>query len=163
MNIANILCPVDFSDSSDTALLHASALARNYHATLHFVYVYEPHFVDSDIAGMPTQPVAADLEPIRQRLEAIRPAFEGIPCCHQLLFGFPGGSLVNYARGHDIDLIVMSTHGRTGASRLLLGSVAEAVVRSAPCPVLTVRDSKGLRAVAPPEAAHPNAEGSDLN
>ncbi len=150
MKITNILCPVDFSDASDAALLHASALARNYAAKLHFVYVYEPHFVDSDIAGMPMQPVAADLEPIRQRLEALRPSFDGIPCCHKLLFGFPGGSLVAYATGHDIDLIVMSTHGRTGASRLLLGSVAEAVVRSAPCPVLTVRDSRGLSGAAEP-------------
>ena len=55
--------------------------------------------------------------------------------------GFPAGSLVGYAAAHDIDLIVIGTHGRSGASRWLLGSVAEAVVRAAACPVLTVHDA----------------------
>jgi nucleotide-binding universal stress UspA family protein len=88
---------------------------------------------------MPVQPAPADLEPLRERVEAIRPAGDGdLEYDHDLIFGFPGGSIVGYAASNHIDLIVMGTHGRSGASRLLMGSVAEAVVRSAGCPVLTV-------------------------
>ena len=144
MNIANILCPIDFSEPSDAAIVHASALARRHGATLHFVYVYEPLFGDGDITGMPMQPAPADIDPLRERLEATRPKFEGVEYCHKMLFGFPGGSIVGYAEAHDIDLVVLGTHGRTGASRLLLGSVAEAVVRSSKCPVLTVRDANSV-------------------
>lgn len=148
MEIKNILCPVDFSQLSEVAIAHASALARRYGATLHFVYVYEPIFSDGDVMAMPLQPTPADLEPLRERLETIHAATNDVgandvgECRHELIFGFPGGSILGYAASNDIDLIVMGTHGRSGASRLLMGSVAEAVVRSAGCPVLTVHDKK---------------------
>lgn len=146
MQISNILCPIDFSPLSDIALEHASALARQFDATLHFIHVYEPVFADGYMEGMsPAPPAPADLEPIKQRLESLCPSGKGdvqIECRHDLIFGFPAGSLVGYAAANDIDLIVMGTHGRSGASRLLLGSVAEAVVRAASCPVLTVHEQK---------------------
>ncbi len=139
MKIANILCPVDFSTTSREAIDHASTLARRHNADIHFVYVYEPVYVGGDTLGAPIQPAPPDIEPIRQQLQAVRPTGDGdITCHHELLFGFPGGALVGYAAAHNIDLIVMGTHGRSGVSRLLMGSVAEAVMRSATCPVLTV-------------------------
>ena len=64
------------------------------------------------------------------------------------VIGTPAGSIVEYAGGHDIDLIVMGTHGRGGMSHLLMGSVAERVVRTAPCPVLTVREAPKKMAAA---------------
>ena len=141
MKIENILCPVDFSKPSEAAIGHASAIARHHNAKLHFVYVYEPILATGDVMSMPVQPAPADLEPLRERVQAVRPIGDGdIECHHDLIFGFPGGSIVGYATTNDIDLIVMGTHGRTGASRLLMGSVAEAVVRAASCPVLTVHE-----------------------
>jgi nucleotide-binding universal stress UspA family protein len=142
MKITNILCPVDFSKPSEAAIAHASALARRHGARLHFVYVYEPTFADGYMMGMPTQPPPADLEPLCGRLKALHPTGDDdVECRHELIFGFPGASLIGYAATNDIDLIVMGTHGRTGPSRLLMGSVAEAVVRSASCPVLTVHEA----------------------
>jgi len=64
------------------------------------------------------------------------------------IIGTPAGSIVEYAGAHDIDLIVMGTHGRGGMSHLLMGSVAERVVRTAPCPVLTVREARTQAAAA---------------
>jgi len=66
----------------------------------------------------------------------------------EAIVGTPAGSIVEYAAGHDIDLVVMGTHGRGGVSHLLMGSVAERVVRTAPCPVLTVRQAHAAAAKA---------------
>jgi nucleotide-binding universal stress UspA family protein len=77
-------------------------------------------------------------EELRQQLESIVP--EGVPCEHRLLIGDPAGEIVRLAELEDVDLIVMATHGRTGLSRLILGSVAEAVVRRAACAVYTVKE-----------------------
>ena len=143
MKIENILCPVDFSEPSDAAVAYASALADRYEAKLHFVYVYEPVPVGGDLEGVPSYPQPADVEPLRERLEALQPTSPKVDCCHELVLGFPGSSLLSYASSHKIDLIVMGTHGRTGATRLLMGSVAETVVRKAPCPVLTVHAKNG--------------------
>jgi len=67
---------------------------------------------------------------------------------HHLLSGDPGSELVHFAERENIDLIVMGTHGRTGLTRLLMGSVAEAVVRRAPCPVLTLKQPASALAAA---------------
>ena len=150
MKINSILCPTDFSKSSDAAVVTASKLARRHGAKMHLVHVYEPIFADGYMEGMPMQPPPADLDSLRERLQAIRPPEVGdtIECHHELIFGFPGGSLVAYAATNEIDLIVMGTHGRSGPSRLLLGSVTEAVMRAASCPVLVVHDAPQNRSAA---------------
>ena len=142
MKINNIVCPVDFSTLSDAAIDHASTLARRHGAVLHFIHVYEPVFADGYIEGMPVQPPPADVESLRGQLQAIRPTCETTGYHHELIFGFPGGSIVGYAQTHQADLIVMGTHGRSGPSRLIMGSVAETVMRAASCPVLVVHESK---------------------
>jgi nucleotide-binding universal stress UspA family protein len=76
---------------------------------------------------------------LRMMLEAIRPTDPTVACEHHLIPGEPASALVGFAEEKNVDLIVMGTHGRTGLKRILMGSVAEAVVRSAPCPVLTYR------------------------
>lgn len=138
MNVKNILCPVDFSGFSEAAINYASSMAKEQGAKLHFVYVFEDSVPMTDgFAGY--VPPLVNLDQEKERLEAIRPSREGVPFQSELIVGHPADVLVNYADEHQIDLIVMGTHGRTGLSRLLMGSVAEAVVRRAKCPVLTLK------------------------
>ena len=138
MKVRNILCPVDFSDSCKTALSFASALAREHDAELHIVYSYEEPFAYTE-GAFPGYVPPADLAPDHTALNAMLPEGTGIRFRHNFLFGAPARTLLNYAKEHDVDIIVMGTHGRTGLSRLLMGSVAEEVVRRADCPVVTVK------------------------
>src|SRR5207237_10217851 len=87
---------------------------------------------------------AADREYWRNQLEQIRPVDPSIPVHHVFLEGDPASEIVRYAFDAGVDLIVMGTHGRTGLERLLMGSVAEHVMREAPCSVLVVKLPKGV-------------------
>ena len=93
-------------------------------------------------AGSPPGSVATtSLEDERLRqLQQIIPTDPTVKWEYRMLVGSPAEAIVSLVRDEDVDLIVMSTHGRTGLRRLLMGSVAEAVVRKAPCPVLTMRN-----------------------
>src|SRR5262245_33224792 len=135
-----ILYPTDFSSYSNQAYLHAVALAENHRATLIVVYVAGPG-PDSDRGYW------------RGQLEQIRPANPTIAVNHVFLEGDPATEIVRYARDAGIDLIVMGTHGRTGLERQLMGSVAEKVLRDAPCSVLVVKLPKGA-----PRAERPDVE-----
>jgi nucleotide-binding universal stress UspA family protein len=126
LRIRNILFPTDFSSYSNQAYLHAVAIAEAHHASLTLVYV-----------NVPAQ--AGDAEYWRAQLEQIRPANPAIPVTHVFLEGDPATEIVRYARDAGVDRIVMGTHGRTGTERLLMGSVAEKVLRDAPCSVLVVK------------------------
>lgn len=123
MAIRRILFPTDFSDASDAAGRTAVALARQYDAELTMVYVVPPVTDPSPSEGIGA--LAAELAP---RL-AVKT---------EVLSGIPARKIAEYARRQGIDLIVMGSHGRGGLSRVLLGSVAEGVVRRGPCPVLVV-------------------------
>ena len=129
MNIKHILVPVDFSDSGNAAVAYAISLAKEYEAEVHLVHVYEAAYasIDAGFTGhpIPTAVSTADLKKAEARLAAVVPAqqdkFRRI-----CIVGDPSDELVNYAKDNEIDLIVMGTHGRTGITRLLMGSVAEA-------------------------------------
>lgn len=136
MNVKRILCPFDFSPSSETALALASSLARDNNAELHLVHVYDEPFAYTDESS---DVPPADLKVEQERWEQTQPTVPGIFCRREFLVGPPVGTLLDYASSHNVDLIVMGTHGRTGVTRLLMGSVAEAVLRRADCPVLTVK------------------------
>ena len=138
MKIKNIMCPVDFSTTSQAAIPQASTLAGKYGASLHFVHVYEAVFATPTWDGLPVEPMPADLDLFEAKLAAIQPTSNSIEYRHKLLHGFPASSLLQYAESHNIDLIVMATHGLTGLSRVLMGSVAESIVRKATTPVLVV-------------------------
>lgn len=139
MNAKRILCPIDFSEHSDAALRYASALARDAGARLFLAYVDTSHVpYDAGFAGYVPPPDEADK--LEESLRAKRPTVEGVECEHHLLFGTPADTLIDFCKTHDIDLVVMGTHGRTGVARLVMGSVAEAVVRRSECPVLTVKN-----------------------
>ena len=137
MKIKRILCPIDFSEYSDAAIKYAAMLAKDGDAELHLIYVYEEPFAYTDEDMSPVPP--ADLHIDRERLESIQPPTADVRLQREFLVGHAPDMIVAYAQEHDVDLIVMATHGRTGLGRLLMGSVTEAVLRRAPCPTLTVK------------------------
>jgi nucleotide-binding universal stress UspA family protein len=138
MKMNRILCPIDFSAHSDAALAYASTLAKEASAKLLLVYVDDSQVpYDAGFAGYVPPPDETEL--IEKQLTETVPTAPGVECEHHLLFGYPADAIVEFAKTHQVDLIVMGTHGRTGVARLLMGSVAEAVVRRAECPVLILK------------------------
>src|SRR5690554_4339505 len=139
-----ILVGHDFTPYSDAALLEAARIARRLEAALYVVYVEVLH---GDLSGLDAN--AADrTERLRQDLMARFAGidgerggiFSGVDVSFEILRDVTAGpALLAYADEKDIDLIVIGSHGRRGLQRMLMGSVAEEVVRKAPCPVLTMR------------------------
>jgi nucleotide-binding universal stress UspA family protein len=141
--MATIIFPTDFSTASDAALSHAEALARQSNSMLLILHVEEPPLAYGGgelYYGMPEP----DSERIRGMLEDVRPKDPAVRFTHRLAMGDPAAEIVRAAEEEKADSIVLGTHGRTGLSRLLMGSVAEAVVRRAPCPVLVYREAAKL-------------------
>lgn len=137
MKLTKILCPIDFSASSEAALKYAAAMARDSAAELIVVYVDEgPLAYDAGMLGF-VEP-ESDLQP-ESRLQAITQTLPDLACRACSLQGDPAAQIVQLAKDESVDLIVLGTHGRTGLARLLMGSIAEAVLRSAPCPVLALK------------------------
>jgi nucleotide-binding universal stress UspA family protein len=140
MKAKKILFPTDFSHCGDAALKMATSLARDAGATLLIVHVEEPPVAYGGgemYYGVP-EPASEDL---RRMLEAVVPTDLSVPREYRLITGDPSTAIARLAEEEHVDLIVMGTHGRTGLTRLLMGSVAEAVVRRAPCPVLTYKQT----------------------
>jgi nucleotide-binding universal stress UspA family protein len=116
----------------------ATSLARDAGATLIIAHVEEaPHVYAGGefYYGIPNPPT----DELRRMLEEVRPTDPAVPYEHRLLSGEPAATIVRLAKDEGVDMIVMGTHGRTGLLRMLMGSVAEAVVRRADCPVLTYK------------------------
>jgi|SRR5688572_22702685 len=132
---ARILVPTDFSAASEAALAHGRGLANHFGAALHLMHVGENPFMRA---------VAMDRRALEEA--AVRRLEEHLTDADRRRGSLaifeqsdePAPEILRYANAAKIDLIVMGTHGRTGLARMVLGSVAEAVVRTAPCPVLTV-------------------------
>jgi nucleotide-binding universal stress UspA family protein len=124
---ARILVPTDFSPLSTLALEHAIALASLCRASIHLMHV------EAD--------ATAEIDDDERRLAGLvsRCHAEAIVVTSQVCAGQPAAAIVEAAADRAVDLIVLGTHGRHGVAHLILGSVAERVVRTAPCPVLTVR------------------------
>jgi nucleotide-binding universal stress UspA family protein len=143
--IKTILVPVDFTDYSNRAADYAAMLAKQFRATIVLLHVIEPFTYSMTDTVVVTDHYTA-LKVIAQRLiDALRRKVgrQGVKAL--VLRGTPYVTIVEHARKNRANLIVMGTHGRTGLEHLVLGSVAERVVRLAPCPVLTVGDAKGHR------------------
>ena len=143
MNVKRILFPTDFSHCSDAALKHASTLAAEADALLYIVHVDERPDVSAAIgeAGFvyPTTWDAQDRREVRDRLSKVVPSVASANYEHHFLSGSPLREILRFAEREHVDLIVMGSHGRTGLSRLLMGSIAEGVMRKAQCPVLIVK------------------------
>lgn len=127
VHVRKILYPTDFSTYSNQAYFHAMALAETHDAVLSLVFVYNPGIEGGTRAWW------------RDQLERLTPANPDIAVQHVFLEGDPAGEIVRHAAEAGIDMIVMGTHGRTGVDRLLMGSVAERVLRDAPCSVLVIK------------------------
>jgi nucleotide-binding universal stress UspA family protein len=143
IRVNSILHPSDFSENSNRALQYACALADHFEARLHLVHIvanralslsapleagYLPESYDKDLRASSNDALAKLPEKDWFKGEVVR-------AC---LVGTTFVEIIRYAKEHDVDMIVMGTHGRTGIAHLIMGSVAENVVRKAPCPVLTV-------------------------
>jgi nucleotide-binding universal stress UspA family protein len=144
--LTRILVPVDFSVHSQKAMAYALALAaRAGSASVHLMHVVEPLPLslvgDAGPAALPEQEVAAYCEHELARLAYDR-ASPGLPISSAVHAGQPSAEIIAVAKEMRSDLVVISSHGRTGLEHLLLGSVAERVVREAPCPVLVVREGE---------------------
>jgi nucleotide-binding universal stress UspA family protein len=143
ISLKTILVPTDFSECSEAALRYGRALATSFGCTLHLLHVVQDPY---------TQPWAADAFPAplgvlldqwqeqaRTRLAESIPEEERARVVIATQIGSPFLEILRYASEESVDLIVIGTHGRGPIGHMLLGSVAERVVRRAPCPVLTVR------------------------
>jgi nucleotide-binding universal stress UspA family protein len=146
--VQRILVPVDFSEGSRRALEYAADLARRYGATIDVLHVWDvPTYLPADTlvssgsqAWELTRLAQSTAEANLEKFVA-EAAEEGIPIARTRAEpGVPSQVIADAAKNDDYDLIVMGTQGRTGLPRVLLGSVAERVVRHATCPVLTVRE-----------------------
>ena len=137
-----ILCPIDFDENSLAALDKASELARHFDAAMAVVHVI-PIIVQYGQGAIPP-PIYSDKE-ARARLTALtQKKLAGIPHEEILYTGDVTGSILQSIGRFGPDLVVMATHGRSGIARLILGGVAEVVVRKANCPVLTIRPEQSL-------------------
>ncbi len=141
IKLERILVPTDFSGYSKQAIAYACELAKRFAAELHLLHVVQFPIVAAPYTGAVAQ---AGLRPevsARKELEDLQAsALDQIARVERMVrAGAPFVEIVRHAKEKEIDLIVMGTHGRTGLAHMLIGSVAEKVVRKAPCPVLTVR------------------------
>jgi nucleotide-binding universal stress UspA family protein len=140
-DIKRILVPTDFSEPADAALTYALELASKLGATVSLVHVFDdPSGIHSgEYVPMPAEMRGQILADLRRRLADVVSKRGHSELNPQVLVGPTAQAIVDGARDVGADLIVMATHGRHGMAHLLLGSVAERVVRTAACPVLTVR------------------------
>ena len=146
--IQRILLPTDFSATSYAALRHAITMAQAFGARLYLLHVpgdtgehFEANFPIGQFEDLAQEQLRMFLSP--DEIAQLTPEYA-------LRIGAPADEIVQYAQARDIDLIVMGTHGRSGVAHLLMGSVAEQVVRIAPCPVLLVRSQKAASVRVPP-------------
>jgi universal stress protein A len=146
IKLQRVLVPTDFSDSSEAALKYGRAFARAFHASFYLLHIIQDPY---------TQPWAAEAFPAplndlldqwqtqaRTRLLESLTETDRAAAIVDVRIGSPYVEIVRYAEEQQIDLIVLGTHGRGPLGHVLLGSVAEKVVRKAPCPVLTVRSAQ---------------------
>ncbi len=145
LSINIIVVPTDFSSHSLAALDCAVGMADTFDARLKVIFVNEPGLRISDMSWVGVEQRSMD----DKRLTEARRSIEkvvldripvDIPADGEILYGDAVDNIIDYAYDVNADLIVMATHGRTGVSHVLLGSVAEQVVRKAPCPVLTLKN-----------------------
>jgi nucleotide-binding universal stress UspA family protein len=138
-----ILCPLDFSEFTDEIVDYAVSIAGKYGAELHFLHVipnlnyytpYESFLTPENLIALESSietEVGKDFDKIMKKID--------MPVKKIIKSGAPFVEIIEYVKAESIDLIVMGTHGRSGIEHILIGSVAEKVVRKSPCPVLTIR------------------------
>ena len=142
ISLKKILCPIDHSDCSKEALKYAVSFAMKDEAKLYLLHIIDIRSFNDSLVAMSQQiPDKETLEQLRMKLldcipEDIR---DDMDVEATVIQGIPFAEIISTAKEKEIDMIVIGSHGRTGISHMMLGSVSEKVVRKAPCPVLTVR------------------------
>lgn len=144
MDIRHILAPTDFSDYSKDAIRYALELAQTFGAKLSLLHVVElppypiegfvPSTMGADLLNDLERQASAELAQVLPQAQEAK-----IEVTRSVVIGSPFQKIIETAEAEHVDLIVMATHSRTGLSHLIIGSVAERAVRTAPCPVLTIR------------------------
>lgn len=162
ISLKNILFATDFSEASQAALPYAAAIARRYDSQLHIAHIMSP--ASYLIPSQPGEPVTMDSiheaarADVRERMETVASHLKTVPHHSYVREGEVWESLSDIIRTHEIDLLIVGTHGRTGVEKLVLGSKAEEILRQATCPVLTVGPKIGGRA----KLTAIDSEGKDL-
>jgi nucleotide-binding universal stress UspA family protein len=149
--IRTILCPTDFSAPSRAAVATAESLAREFDARVIVMHVVSPPPAMM-AEGLLMYPAEHEPETMRHSLDDVKPEDPNVEFEHVFVEGEPVPEILRVAEDRHCDLIVLGTHGRRGVGRLLLGSVAEQVIRRAPCPVLSVKAPLAVVEADLPEA-----------
>jgi len=146
LRLSKILLPTDFSGCANYALTYTASIARATGATIICVHVVEPIVPAVGYSGLAEpMPIADISEQLEDSAERELPQlaeceeFNGLDVEEVIVHGDAAAEIVRVATEHEVDLIVISSHGRTGLGRILFGSTAEAVVRHSSCPVLVVK------------------------
>lgn len=145
IELKRICVPTDFSEPAEHALRYGVTLAEKFGAQLSLLHVVQdilPTVPEPGLAMLPTEEIMRSLEKgAKEGLENFlaKEWSDRINVVRAVRHGVPFHEICQFAKQETIDLVVMGTHGRTGLTHFLLGSVAERVVRSSPCPVLTIR------------------------
>jgi nucleotide-binding universal stress UspA family protein len=138
-----ILCPVDFSEFTDEILSYAVVISKRFESELHLIHVvpnlnyftpYETFLTPENLVAIERNiegEVGKDFDKITKKLD--------FPFKRVIKTGVTFVEIIDYIKDQGVDLVVMGTHGRSGIEHILIGSVAEKVVRKSPCPVLTIR------------------------
>ena len=148
-DIKRILVPLDFSPNSTRALDYAHGLALKFDAAIHLIHVCE--VPGMSIGSMDAYAIAySDWsqrlgEEAERHLTEIKNRLRGVEATTEVLFGSPAAAIVDAANANGADLIVMGTHGHGALMHVMMGNVAERVVRTAACPVLTVRGPRSAK------------------
>ena len=139
-----MLVPLDFSDYTDEIMNVAVRIAEKFDSTIHLLHVipnmdyFTPY--ESFLSAQNLLNVQRDIErEVGKDMEAVAENIKNIPVTKAIHTGLAFLEIIDYVRTEKIDLVVMGTHGRGGLEHILIGSVAEKVVRKSPCPVLTIR------------------------
>ncbi|EPR32801.1 UspA domain-containing protein [Alkalidesulfovibrio alkalitolerans DSM 16529] len=144
--IKRILCAVDFSEASPLVASYAKLLAQGLDAEVLVLYV-APSLSQYVGFHVPPSSIETFVKDIVQGADAtmekfLDENFAGVRAQGEVATGYAAEEILNHAKDQKVDMIIMGTHGRKGIDRILFGSVAEKVVKSAICPVLTVRPEK---------------------
>ena len=144
-----ILVPTDFSNFADNALRQAVDIAKQYHAKIFLLHVIGDHIrqciedyclSDAVVKEIEQDSMMASLDNLKKEINRLSDDSSDIEISSYVKRGVPSEEVLREQEEKDIDLIVMASHGRTGISRILIGSVAEKVMRGAKCPVMLVRN-----------------------
>lgn len=144
---SKILVPVDFSEYTDDIVKYATEIAQKFGSAIHLIHVipnmdyFTPYESFMAAENMVTVQKGVEAE-VQQDIEKVASTIVGIPVTKAIRTGVSFVEIIEYVKSEHIDLVIMATHGRGGLEHIIIGSVAEKVVRKSPCPVLTIRPAK---------------------